>query len=231
MNKLSYYLKRIPNIPKTLLLNFYYLPLKQAIHFPIFVASNVRIESLGDRNAVKIDSYRRGSVNLGTSRGPYNMNKGVKGNWNISKGGQIYFEGTCSLAAGIRIDVGSKATVFIGDKVSMNTACLVVAKKKIHFGKDMMAGWNCNFMDTDHHVVFNEERIACNQPREVVIGNHVWIGANSTILKGSKIGDNSIVALGAIVSSNYGENKNVIIAGNPGRIVKERRNWSREGYL
>lgn len=230
MNKIKYYLKRIPNIPKTFLMNFYYLPLKQAIHFPIFVASNIKIKSLGDRNALKLNCYHHGSINLGISHGPYNINIGVKGCWDISRGACIYFEGTCSLAAGIKMDIGSGAKVFVGDGVSMNTACLVVARKQVRFGKDMMAGWNCSFMDTDHHIIFTEYEEVCNYPCEIVIGDHVWIGANSTILKGSNIGDNSIIALGTVISADYGERENVIIAGNPGRIVKESRNWSRKGF-
>lgn len=41
---------------------------------------------------------------------------------------------------------------------------------------------------------------------EIVIGENVWIGANVTILRGSHIGDNSIVGAGAVLKGNYPEN-------------------------
>lgn len=53
---------------------------------------------------------------------------------------------------------------------------------------------------------------------KVVIGKNVWIGNNVTILKDRKIGDNSIVAAGAVVSGKFPAN--VIIGGIPARIIR-----------
>jgi len=59
--------------------------------------------------------------------------------------------------------------------------------------------------------------------KEVIIGNNVWIGSKVIILKGAKIGDNSIIAAGSVVlGKEYPSN--VIIGGNPARIIKEIEN-------
>jgi len=53
----------------------------------------------------------------------------------------------------------------------------------------------------------------------VYIEDNVWIGKDSKILKGVRIGENSIVAMGSVVTKNVP--KNVIVAGNPAKIVKK----------
>ena len=56
-------------------------------------------------------------------------------------------------------------------------------------------------------------------PKEVVIEDNVWIGEKSIILKGTKIGKNSIIGAGSVVSGEIPEN--VVYAGNPAREVKK----------
>jgi len=54
----------------------------------------------------------------------------------------------------------------------------------------------------------------------IVIGRNVWIGNNAIILKGTEIGDNSVIGAGAVVTGGKLPS-NVVIAGNPARILKE----------
>lgn len=58
---------------------------------------------------------------------------------------------------------------------------------------------------------------------DIKIGNHVWLAANSSVLKGSTVGDDSVVAYGAVVSKNM-EQRNVIIGGQ-NRILRTNTNW------
>ncbi|MBA2585639.1 MAG: maltose acetyltransferase, partial [Chthoniobacterales bacterium] len=51
-----------------------------------------------------------------------------------------------------------------------------------------------------------------------IIGDNVWIGMNAVILKGVAIGENSVVAAGAVVTKSVPEN--CVVAGNPAKIVK-----------
>ena len=53
----------------------------------------------------------------------------------------------------------------------------------------------------------------------VIISNNVWIGMNATILKGVTIGENSVVAAGAVVTKSVPAN--VVVGGNPAIIIKE----------
>jgi acetyltransferase-like isoleucine patch superfamily enzyme len=55
--------------------------------------------------------------------------------------------------------------------------------------------------------------------KDVFIGNNVWIASNAIILSGVKIGDNSVVAAGTVVTKDVPEN--VVVAGVPARIIKK----------
>ena len=75
-------------------------------------------------------------------------------------------------------------------------------------------------MDSNGHEVYSENRTQGRDiPKEIHIGNNVWIGLNSIILKGTHIGDNSIVAAGSVVKGVFP--CNVIVQGNPAVIVNE----------
>lgn len=54
---------------------------------------------------------------------------------------------------------------------------------------------------------------------DVVIGNNVWIGSNAIILPGITVGDNSVIAAGAVVTRSVP--RNVVVGGVPAKIIKE----------
>lgn len=66
-----------------------------------------------------------------------------------------------------------------------------------------------------------------NEPKGyVTIGNHVWVGEAVRITKNARIHDNSIIGGGAVAYKDY-EESNVVIAGNPGKIVRRNITWDR----
>ena len=71
--------------------------------------------------------------------------------------------------------------------------------------------------------VVSKKRI--NYAQDVIIGNHVWIGAHSKILKGVTIGDNSIIGTNSLVTKNI--LKNSIAAGIPAKVLKSNVDWLR----
>jgi len=75
-------------------------------------------------------------------------------------------------------------------------------------------------MDSDFHDISPEKRIG-GTPKtgKVVIADNVWIGDRVTILKGSTIGRNSVVAAGAVVSGEFPAN--VVIGGVPAKVIRE----------
>ena len=65
------------------------------------------------------------------------------------------------------------------------------------------------------------EQLGLLKKRPVVIGEGCFLGANSIILKGTTLGKNVVVGAGRVVSDTFQDN--VIIAGNPARIIKDNR--------
>ena len=90
-------------------------------------------------------------------------------------------------------------------------------------GDGCAISWGCQFLDEDFHDIQYAGKIA--KPHQIEIGDHVWIGSNVTVLKGSKIPDGCVVASGSVVKSKF-EIKNALIAGNPAKIIKEGISWS-----
>jgi acetyltransferase-like isoleucine patch superfamily enzyme len=97
---------------------------------------------------------------------------------------------------------------------------------KIEVGNDCMFSSNISIWTQDWHKIYDENEERINNAKNVKIKNHVWIGYDSKILKGVIIGNNNIIGANTVVTKSY-EEENVVIAGNPGKIVKRGINWKR----
>ncbi|MEE3699395.1 acyltransferase [Streptococcus uberis] len=98
------------------------------------------------------------------------------------------------------IRVRKKAIFETGVNFAMNNGCMIVAHEKIIIGDTVQLGPNVLIYDHDHDYKA-EGGIKANlyKTSPIVIGNNVWIGAGSVVLRGTQIGDNSVIAAGSIV--------------------------------
>jgi acetyltransferase-like isoleucine patch superfamily enzyme len=83
----------------------------------------------------------------------------------------------------------------------------ITCKESIRIGDRTQIGNNVVMVDHDHT---NHRKWDEYKTEPIVIGNNVWIGANSVILRGSKIGDNSIIGAGCIIKGEIPENSKVM---------------------
>ncbi|TXE10516.1 acyltransferase [Gelidibacter salicanalis] len=112
-----------------------------------------------------------------------------------------------------------RSTITLGNNVSVNNQCSIVAEHSISIGNDVLIGLNCSIYDSNFHDLDNTKRhLTDPNPQSVCIGNAVFIGNNVTILKGVSIGDYSVIATGAIVTQSFPTN--VVIGGNPAKIIR-----------
>lgn len=118
----------------------------------------------------------------------------------------------------------TNSKIFFGDRICINNNFSAIAEKSsIVIKDDVLIGCNVQIFDSDFHEVAPNKRNSGNHKcKNVVIGNNVFIGNNVIILKGVEIGDNSIVSAGSVVYDSCPEN--VIVAGNPAKIVKHLNN-------
>ena len=78
-----------------------------------------------------------------------------------------------------------------------------------------------------HAIIKNNEMQAYNTTRPIVIDDKVWVGQGVTICKGTHISSNSVVGISSVVTKSFDEG-NVILAGNPAKIVKTGIRWEWE---
>ena len=96
-----------------------------------------------------------------------------------------------------------------------------------------VVGNNCLFSSEivirtgDSHSLLTEAGERINPAKDVVIGNHVWVGHRALITKGVSIPENCVVGTGAVVTKPI-DKSGTVIAGVPAKIVKENINWCGE---
>lgn len=107
----------------------------------------------------------------------------------------------------------------IGKNVYINHLCSMLDMGTITIGDDVLIGPKVNILSEEHPVNPADRKALMVRP--VVIKNGAWIGAGATILPGVTVGENSIVAAGAVVNKDVPDN--TIVGGIPAKVIKEIR--------
>ena len=113
-------------------------------------------------------------------------------------------------------------------QIAGKTELAVMEGTKIEVGKDCLFSANITLRAGDSHSVIDAttgERI--NHSKDIIVGDHVWIGNTVIVTKGTIIGEQSVVATGAVVVGKTFPT-NSAIGGNPAKIIKEGINWLAE---
>ena len=106
--------------------------------------------------------------------------------------------------------------ISVGENVFINSGCCFQDQGGITIGNNVLIGQQVVIATLNHELTAS--RRANMIPASVKIGNNVWIGAHATILAGVTIGDNSVVAAGAVVNKDVPAN--VVVAGVPAKVIK-----------
>lgn len=102
---------------------------------------------------------------------------------------------------GAKIRVRKGATCIIGNNTAINCNNMIACRERIEIGNDVMFSPNVQVYDHDHDFrVTGGVKAGKYKTAPVKIGNNVWIGANTVILRGTEIGDNCVIGAGSIVN-------------------------------
>ena len=151
----------------------------------------------------------------------------------------IYNEGICKLGRNIRFnsDLSSNliglykpCTIYVSkhaelsiDDYSGFSGVSIYCANNIKIGKHVKCGGNVGIWDTDFHPLDFEKRrftLIDTKSRPIIIGDDVFIGANSMILKGVNIGDRAIVGAGSVVTKGIPPDE--VWAGNPAKCIRKK---------
>lgn len=122
---------------------------------------------------------------------------------------------------------GNNCIIKIGNATTFGSTYIVCMGKNnsINIGKECMFAEDIEIWNTDSHPIFDANGNITNISKPINIGNHVWCGKGSKILKGVSIGDNAVIGMQALVTKDIvGGTLNV---GIPAKSIKENINWDR----
>lgn len=217
VKKIKNLIKIILGIPKSLVFNVAKFGLIQGIKLPIIFSSNTLLKDISGEviiNNPKMFGIRIGFGN--TDNHSWKHEKTI-----FKNSGKIIFCGKAKIGFGSVIS--NSGYLSIGNNFSISCKGSIICRKKIVIGEGCLMAWDTLIMDTDHHPIFEENK-RINEDEEIIIGEKNWIGAKSTLLKGVKLGDNNVIALGSILTKEFVVN-NKIIGGIPARILKDNIEW------
>ncbi|MBS5487791.1 acyltransferase [Parabacteroides sp.] len=143
---------------------------------------------------------------------------------NIKTGINVYLRSEprgyhCGMPFGTVLLADKKgANIEIGSNSRINGA-YIHAQVRVSIGKNCVIAAGTNIIDSNGHEIYSVDRTTGRDiPYPILIGNNVWIGMNSVILKGTVIGDNSVISAGSVVKGIFPSNS--LIQGNPAKIKK-----------
>ncbi len=157
--------------------------------------------------------------------------------------GRLQTDGICFICPGVRLEIGRNATlrlgrwswigrdskirvhegeVSIGAKSVLGEEITIYAYQNISIGRECLIADRCMLIDFDHGAAEVERPVRMQgiYKRDVAIGHNVWIGYASSILRGARVGDNSIIGTASVVTRDIPAN--AVAAGAPARIVRMR---------
>lgn len=207
------------SIPRTIWFNFRYLPLKYAFKLPVWIANNVRIKEL-HRGSIILN----GKVCVGLIRIGYHEADGVdvynvKTILNVAKFGRLIFKQDAHIGQGAIIRINPNGELILGRHFAISGTTTIIASKSIHFGDEVQLSWASLIMDNDAHRILDDKNNWINPPKEIRVGNNVWIAANTTVMKGTILPNDTIVATNSLVNRQFDE-ENTIIGGQPAKVLK-----------
>ena len=182
-----------------------------------------KVKKIALRRPVNCSVARSASVSI-EKRFLFNIpwndrNKSCLGNLIIGQNAKLII-GDVKIYTGSSLSVDGKFTMRSG---YINSNCKIFCREEITIGENVVIAPEVIIRDSDQHIVIDENGMEKPKTSSIHIGNHVWIGTRAMILKGVHIGDNAIIAAGAVVTRDVPNN--CLVAGVPAKIIKTDISW------
>ena len=124
---------------------------------------------------------------------------------------------------------GNNISIIVGENTTFTHSVHFCAQEDnmiIKVGSDCMFSNTITVRTSDSHPIYDSENLRINIPKSVSIGNHVWVAPGTKLMKGTNIGDGSIIGSSSMVTGAIP--KSCLAVGMPAKVVKDNIHWSRE---
>ena len=106
----------------------------------------------------------------------------------------------------------------IGENFYSNHNLTILDCAKVTFGDNVFIAPNVSFYTAEHPIDYETRNKGLEYAKPITVGNNVWIGGNVTILSDVTIENNVVIGAGSVVTKDIPDN--VVVAGNPARVIK-----------
>lgn len=135
-------------------------------------------------------------------------------------GDNVILRGYIAISSGCRVEIGSRT------KCNYPIHMVVAENTQLIMGRECLLS-DATFYTSDTHSIFDRNTgMKINVAQDICIGDRVWLGRKSWVMKGSVIGNDVVVAAGAMVTGEIPSS--TICAGVPARVIKEDIVWCDE---
>lgn len=173
----------------------------------LIVRGTPESRAMGDRISAAIERCER------LNQISYGDTDAVRAAW-TELTGQVVDE-TFHLVPPIRVDHG--VSLRVGRNVFINHGCTISDIGGVDIGDDVLIAPNVSLLSSGHPVE-PLERIRRVTAAPIVVGRNVWIGAGATVLQGVTVGDDSVIAAGAVVAHDVPPA--TLVGGVPARVIR-----------
>lgn len=190
-----------------------------AIHIKGNKDNSIDINNEMSHSSITIDGNNNCICSHGTLQ---HTNIKIIGNNNsiTFKKGSIILKSTITIRA-------NNASFIIGERTHVLNGTFICQGNDnyIHIGNDCLFSANVELWNSDTHTILDDKGKIINKSKPIIVGDHVWIGKHVKILKGVTIGENAIVGMCSVVSTDV--EPYTINAGIPCKQIKKGINWDK----
>lgn len=128
-----------------------------------------------------------------------------------STGKRLYIESQ------FKCDYGEN--ILVGESFYANFNCVILDAAKVIIGDNCLLGPQVGIYTATHPLDPTQRATGLELAKPITLGDNCWIGGMAVINPGVTLGNNVVVASGAVVTKSFGDN--VVLAGNPAKVLKE----------
>lgn len=140
----------------------------------------------------------------------------------LENNGIIIFKGSTVIGNDCYISVGSKGRLELGENFASTAGLKLVCSNSITFSKNTLVGWDCKFMDTNFHQLYDLKTKSFKQAcGPIFIGENNWFATGCSVMHSVRTPEHASFGMNSIVTRNAEMKSYAVMGGSPLRVLTE----------